>query len=230
MVDEQGLITTERSGLNSIIAPFASSRLDWKDLPLAEAVKQVQPTCLIGVTGQAKLFSKEVLQNLANAPGNTQKILPLVLALSSPNSRAECTAEEAFNFTNGRVIFASGAPFKNFKHNEQTIKSNHSSNCYIYPGLAFGAHLAKASHISDMMILKAAQALPELLTPAEIETRAIYPDLNSIRNVSVHVAARVIEQANKENLVNCPIIKQKLLESFDTLKDYIRIMQWKPHY
>eukprot|EP00088_Acartia_fossae_P026614 TRINITY_DN27447_c0_g1_i11.p1 TRINITY_DN27447_c0_g1~~TRINITY_DN27447_c0_g1_i11.p1 ORF type:complete len:199 (-),score=27.78 TRINITY_DN27447_c0_g1_i11:402-914(-) len=158
--------------------------------------------------------------------------MPIIFPLSNPTSRSECTAEEAQIATNGRAIFASGSPFPDVNFKGMTIVSSQCNNRFIFPGLALGAALGQTKKVTNSMINKAAEALVELLSIEDLEKRATFPDNYPIREVSCHLACRVIEQAILEGTrIGNKVAYERYMEGgAPALKEYIRSKMWNPVY
>ncbi len=131
--------------------------------------------------------------------------------------------------TDGRAIFASGSPFPDYQHLSGKIcKSNQANNMYIFPGIGLGAVLGKCRIVSDAMILTAAEALASILTEKEIKNGLVYPEIQNIRQVSLHIAVKVIQQAALEvdnqvdpNLASVP---------YEKIRNYVEPRMYKPEY
>ena len=143
---------------------------------------------LFGPGGLIDAFTTEVLQTMAAL--NAQ---PIVFALSNPTSKAECTAEEAYQATEGRALFACGSPFAPVQWGDKTLVPRQGNNSYIFPGLGLGAIACGARHITDEMFLAAAQTLAAYVTPEDLQQGSLLPPLTSVREVSVHIAVAVAE-------------------------------------
>ncbi|HLP09976.1 MAG TPA: NAD-dependent malic enzyme [Opitutaceae bacterium] len=197
-VDSQGLVVKGRPGkLAEHKLPYAH---DHQFLAtLAEAVDVLKPTALIGVSGTPKTFTKEIVTKMAAL--NQQ---PIIFALSNPTSKAECTAEEAYTWTEGRAIFASGSPFPEFKLNGKTYVPGQGNNVYIFPGVGLGALACEATQVTNKMFLIAAQTLASLVGPDDLAVRRVYPSLSRIREVSAKIAAAVVEECHREKLAQLP--------------------------
>jgi malate dehydrogenase (oxaloacetate-decarboxylating)(NADP+) len=166
-------------------------------LGLLEAVRAHEPTILLGLSACGGLFNEDVVRAAAASCER-----PIVFPLSNPTSKAECTAEEAHAWTDGRCIFASGSPFAPFtppNQNEPVVPSQ-CNNMFIFPGLGLGATLSGARLCSDAMVYACSVACAESLTEAERAKGMVFPDLERIREVSLTVAVRVIEAAADEGL------------------------------
>jgi len=227
ILDDKGLITTKRQDLTPIVQPFARQESENEGLDILSVVKKYKPTALIGLSGQGGIFTADILKEMANQPEGR---LPIIFPLSNPTSKAECNAEDAQKYTNGKAIFGSGSPFPDVEYQGQTIRSNQSNNVYIYPGLAFGAFLGETGIISEQMIVAASEALVELITPDCISQRSIFPPLSTIRQASVHIAARVMEQASREGRLKNKRAAKALSYGFYELMEFIKREQWAPEY
>jgi len=195
-VDSQGLVVKDRPGkLAEHKKPFAH---DHAFIPtLSEAVDALRPTALIGVSGQSRAFTQDIVTRL----GKYNK-RPIIFALSNPTSKAECTAEEAYNWTEGRVVFASGSPFDPVTVNGKTFTPGQGNNVYIFPGVGLGALYCESEQVTDGMFLKSAQTLASLVTEEDLALGRIYPSLKKIREVSLKIAIEVAKEAFKEGLAN----------------------------
>jgi len=234
ITDKNGLITKKRVGLEQQedtfyeLSTFARHETDMEGASILQVVQTFKPDVLIGLTAQSGIFTKEIMSTMnKNCPHP-----PIIFPLSNPTSRSECTAEAAQIATNGRAIFASGSPFEDVNYNGMRIASSQCNNRFIFPGLALGAALGQTKKVTNSMINKAAEALVELLSVDDLETRATFPDNYPIREVSLHLACRVIEQAISEDI---KIGNKEAFEKYNeggspALKEYIRSKMWNPVY
>jgi malate dehydrogenase (oxaloacetate-decarboxylating)(NADP+) len=189
MVDSKGLITKSR--VDSLVhykKPFAHDMPEAKNL--LEAAKLVKPSVLIGTSGQAGTFLKEVIEAVASYHKR-----PVIMALSNPTSKAECTAEQAYTWTQGRALFASGSPFLPVEVNGKKYYSGQSNNAYIFPGMGLGLIIAGAIRVHDDMFLTAAEALANTLSKEQLEQGLLYPPLEQIRDISARIGAGVAQVA-----------------------------------
>jgi len=227
LVDKNGLITKTRPGLSKEISLFAREEINDEGMSLLDVIRKYKVTCLIGVTGKAGLFTEEILSEIAICQ---DAIRPIIFALSSPNSKAECSAEDAQKYTNNQAIFSSLSIFPDVISNQGVIRSNYATNIHLFPGLTLGSVLGQVESITDSMIISASEGLAECLTSIDAFERSIYPNLSNIRETSVHIAAKVMEQADNEGQLGNPLARQALNRSFEELKKYIRQNQWYPEY
>jgi len=116
---------------------------------------------------------------------------PIVFALSNPTSKAECTAEQAYTWSGGRAVFASGSPFDPVRYGNQTFVPGQGNNAYIFPGVGLGVIVSRSRIVTDEMFLAAAQALARLVKDSDLERGRVYPPLASIREVSAIIARDV---------------------------------------
>ena len=193
LVDSKGLVIKSRTDLAEHKVPYAQDHAPIGDF--LSAVKTLQPTAIIGVAAVSGTFTKEVLEEMARI---NQR--PIVFALSNPTSQAECNAEQAYRWTNGRALFACGSPFDPVQFNGKTFVPRQGNNSYIFPGVGLGAIVSRARHISDDMFMTAAHTLAHLVTESDLEQGSLYPALPRIREVSAHIATAVADTAYKSGL------------------------------
>jgi malate dehydrogenase (oxaloacetate-decarboxylating)(NADP+) len=123
-----------------------------------------------------------------------------VLALSNPTSRAECTAEQAYRWSEGRALFASGSPFAEVAMDGRAYQTSQSNNAYIFPGVGLGISFSRATSVTDSMFLAAARALAESVAAQDVERGMLYPPLSDLRRISAGIAATVAAVAYTEGL------------------------------
>ena len=198
-VDTKGLVVKGRGDtLAEHKVPYAH------DFPfiatLAEAVKVLRPTALIGVSGMASGFTREIVEAMT-----TVNEKPIIFALSNPTSKAECTAEQAYTWSKGRVIFACGSPFAPVDYQGRRYVPGQGNNIYIFPGVGLGVLASEASEVTDEMFLAAAQTLAGLVQPEDLAVGRIYPPLTKIREVSLRIAAAVATVAHRSGLARAPL-------------------------
>jgi malate dehydrogenase (oxaloacetate-decarboxylating)(NADP+) len=203
LVDSGGLVVQSRTGLAGHKLPYAHDHAPLPDL--LSAIEALQPTILIGASGQPAAFSQPVLAAMARLNER-----PIIFALSNPTSKAECTAEQAYTWTEGRAIFASGSPFAPVTFDGKTHVSGQGNNAYIFPGVGLGAVACGARLVTDEMFFVAAQALAQQVSEADLEQGLIYPPLAEIREVSAAIAVAVAEVAYRRGLATQPKPKDLL--------------------
>lgn len=194
IADQDGLLGIERGadGLTNEQIMFA--RDDDNNLPLHDIVEKYKPTILLGMTTVSSLFDEKLVKEMAK---NCER--PIIFPLSNPTIKSECTALQAYEWTNGKCIFASGSPFDSVtldnNGNDTTFHPSQCNNMYIFPGVGFGASVCGAKTITDAMLYKAAEALANSLTPEDLAKGRVFPPITKIRDVSHCVAVSVVKEA-----------------------------------
>jgi malate dehydrogenase (oxaloacetate-decarboxylating)(NADP+) len=189
--DRDGLLVAARSGLPAYALPYAHTHPPEPEL--LAAVRTLRPTALVGLSGQAGLFTEPVLRAMGELNSR-----PIVFAMSNPTICAECTAEAAYRVTDGRVIYASGSPTDPVDWLGQPRVVSQANNAYIFPGVGLGVVAAGLPRISDPMFLAAAEALAGAVLPAELERGAVYPGIDRLREVALLVAQAIVSEARQE--------------------------------
>ncbi len=193
-LDSKGLVTHQRKDkLAEHKLPYARKEKFIKTL--VDVVDAVKPTVLIGVSKQPGAFNENVIKTMQKHVEH-----PIIFALSNPTSKSECTAQQAYEWTNGKVIFASGSPFKPVTYKGTTYEIGQGNNMYIFPGVGLGAVACRAIKITDSMFYAGAKALAELVDQKTLNKGKVYPDLKNIRDISAEIATAVCRVAYAEGL------------------------------
>nr|P37223.1 RecName: Full=NADP-dependent malic enzyme; Short=NADP-ME [Mesembryanthemum crystallinum]CAA45772.1 NADP-malic enzyme [Mesembryanthemum crystallinum] len=196
LVDSKGLVVSSRKEtLQQFKLPWAHEHEPITTL--IDAVQAIKPTVLIGTSGKGKQFTKEVVEAMANINAK-----PLILALSNPTSQSECTAEEAYTWSQGHAIFASGSPFDPVEYEGRTFVPGQANNAYIFPGFGLGLIMCGAIRVHDDMLLAASEALASQVTGEHFIKGLIYPPFKDIRKISAHIAAGVAAKAYELGLAS----------------------------
>lgn len=214
-VDSRGLVVKSRTDLAHHKLPYAHEHEQMTDLLMA--VTALKPTALIGVSGQPRTFTQEIVEKMAEY--NEQ---PMVFALSNPTSKAECTAEEAYTWSDGRAIYASGSPFDPVEYKGKTYVPGQGNNSYIFPGVGLGVIAIAAKHVTDEMFMAAAKTLADNVSEDDLAMGRIYPPLQDIRKVSSAIAVAVAEVAYKRGLAQ--------VERPDDLLTHVKSHMFNPVY
>nr|BAO52744.1 NAD-dependent malic enzyme [Thalassiosira pseudonana] len=190
IADEKGLLGTDRiHELSPEQAMFA--RDEDGGLSLNEIVNKYKPTMILGMTAVGGLFTEQLIRNMAK---HCER--PIIFPLSNPTTKAECSAEQAFEWTDGKCIFASGSPFEPVEMNDgRKFYPTQCNNMFVFPGIGLGVTLCGARTVSDRMLYVAAEALANYVTEDELAEGKVFPSINTIRDVSKKVAIAVIEEA-----------------------------------
>jgi malate dehydrogenase (oxaloacetate-decarboxylating)(NADP+) len=186
-VDVEGLLVQGRKGLLPHNEPYLHEH---EQLGFIDAINNIKPNVLIGATGAPNTFTHDVVEAMSKVNER-----PTIFALSNPTSRAECTAMEAYDWSKGKVIFASGSPFAPINYGDKEFTPGQGNNVYIFPGIGLGAIISETSVITEDMFLTAAQVLADQVGQEELDKGMIYPPLNNIREVSYNIALAVAEHA-----------------------------------
>jgi malate dehydrogenase (oxaloacetate-decarboxylating)(NADP+) len=192
-VDSKGLVVKSRTDLVEHKRPYAHDHAPVTDFPAA--VEVLKPTALIGVSGMPRTFTKQVVGAMARLNRR-----PILFALSNPTSKSECTAEEAYTWSEGRAIFASGSPFPPVTVEGKTFVPGQGNNAYIFPGVGLGAVASEATRVTDEMFFAAAKTLAGLVKEDDLAEGRIYPSLTRIREVSAAIATAVADVAFQRGL------------------------------
>ncbi|MFO1324644.1 MAG: NAD-dependent malic enzyme [Burkholderiales bacterium] len=194
LVDSKGLVVMRgRSDLAAHKLRYAHDHPPVGDLHAA--VRALKPTCLIGVAAVGGAFTQDIVRAMA-----TLNARPVVFALSNPTSKSECTAAQAYEWSDGRALFASGSPFAPVSHGGRTFVPRQGNNSYIFPGVGLGAIVSRTRRVTDEMFLVAARTLADQVTAADLAQGSLYPPLSRVRDVSAHIAAAVADVAYRSGL------------------------------
>ncbi len=213
-VDIHGLVVKERNELFEHNLPYAH---DHPGASFADAIRSIEPHVLIGATGHPGTFTQEVVELMAMLNER-----PTLFALSNPTSKAECTAEQAYEWSEGRAIFASGSPFGSVTLGAQTFRPGQGNNAYVFPGIGLGVVAARATQVTEPMFLAAARTLADLVDEDDLSAGAVYPPLTEIRDVSLDIAVAVAEVAHAAGLTKA--------DRPADLRDSIRASMYDPRY
>lgn len=214
-IDSKGLVSKNRSQpIKPHVAPFTG---DYPEMNFAEAVEYIKPDALIGATGNHGIFSQNIIESMAKHHDH-----PIIFALSNPTSNAECTAEEAYEWTDGKAIFASGSPFGVVHVHGEIRVPGQGNNAYVFPGIGLGAIYGGVTRITDDLLIAAAHALANNVSEKQIEMGCLYPSLKEIREVSLKIAVAVAKRAEEKGLVEKPLSEnfEKELEKEIYFPDY----------
>ena len=216
LVDSKGLVTHDRlDTLADHKKPF--TREEPSADSLQEVVQRVKPTVLLGVSGQPGKFTREIIQSMAAAVDR-----PIIFALSNPTSKAECTAEDAYNWSNGQAIFASGSPFDPVEYNGRTFVPGQGNNVYIFPGVGLGVIFSGAKRITDSMFHIAAKTLAAAVPADTIDTGSVFPAMDELQAVSLRIGIAVAQEAYR--------LKLNTLPEPDDVEAAFAEFLWKPEY
>ena len=202
-VDRDGLLTDDMSGLLPFQRPFTHSRTNIQNweleqegrISLSDVVNNVQPTVLIGVSGQPGAFSEATIRSMAACVPR-----PIIFPLSNPTSRAEATPGDLMAWTDGKAIVGTGSPFPPVLKNGSFFRVDQTNNSYVFPGIGLAAVAVRARQISDGMLMAAARALADLSPARQNPNANLLPPVTEARDISVRVALAVATQACRQAL------------------------------
>ena len=197
LYDVHGLMTTSRTDLADFQKPFAVDMEGVKTF--VEAIEKLKPTGIIGVSTVPKLFSKAVIEAMSKLNER-----PIIFPYSNPTSRSECTAEEAYTWSDGKAIFASGSPFPPVKLGDKTFVPGQGNNVYIFPAMGMAVLATESKRVTDEMFIEAAKAVAEQVSDETLATGLIYPPQSHILEASINTAIRIATYIFDNDLAGVP--------------------------
>lgn len=215
LFDINGLIESKRTDLLDFQKPYAHPHAPVKDL--VAAVESVKPTILIGVSTKAKAFNQGVIEAMARLNKH-----PVIFALSNPTDHAECTAAEAYKWSEGRALFASGVPFGPVRFGGKTLIPGQGNNVYVFPAVSLAVYATQAKRVTDEMFIAAARGVAGSVTQAELDSGSLYPPQSGILETEIKAAVRVADTIFARGLAR--VDKPKDMEAF------VRGHIYKPEY
>ena len=215
MFDINGLLEDTRTDLVDFQKPYAHRHAPTRDF--ADAIESIKPTTIIGVSTVGGTFTQRVIEAMSRV---NQR--PVVLALSNPTDHAECTAEQAYTWSEGKAIYAAGVQFPPVHCNGQTFLPGQANNFYIFPAIGMAVFATQASRVTDQMFIEAARAVADQV-PAELLNQGLlYPLQSNILETEIQSAARVAKLTFDSGLAR---VKQPA-----DMVAFIRKHVYKPEY
>ncbi|MGW1725873.1 NAD-dependent malic enzyme [Streptomyces sp. NPDC002306] len=224
-VDRYGLITEGQDGVRDFQVPYARPAeevADWRQdaevggIPLAEVVRRVRPTVLIGTSGRGGAFDEAVVREMA---AHVER--PIILPMSNPTRLSEAVPADLLEWTDGRALIATGSPFDPVTRDGVTYRIGQANNALVFPGLGLGAVVARATRVTDAMLVAAAHAVAgqaDPRTPGE----PLLPLTDDLRRTSAAVAVAVARAAAADGVAREPVD--------DTIDERVRQAMWEPVY
>ncbi|WP_141501621.1 oxaloacetate-decarboxylating malate dehydrogenase [Bacillus wiedmannii] len=222
-IDRNGLVTDNMEDLLDFQIPYARKEAEvneWKQndvIGLAEVVKHVKPTILIGTSTVAGAFKEEIIKEMAS---HTER--PIILPMSNPTPLAEAKPDDLIEWTEGRALVATGSPFEPVTYNGVTYVIGQSNNALIFPGLGLGTIVVRASVMTDGMFAAAAEAVASMVDTSQ-PGAPILPEVEELRNISEMVAIEVAKVAVAEG------VAREYLSDND-IKIAVKEAIWEPEY
>ena len=215
MFDINGLLVKSRTDLAEHQLQFAHDSDPSNDF--AEAVLKIKPTAIVGVSTVGGAFNQEVIENMSAVNER-----PIIFPYSNPTSHSECTAEEAYFWSKGKAIFASGSPFAAIEYQGKIFTPGQGNNVFIFPALGLAIFATEATRVTDDILLTAAEAVAEQVSFADFEKGLIYPNVADILKVSVNVAVKIAEDIFNSGLAG--------VERPENISDFIKSKMYIPGY
>ncbi len=222
-IDRNGLVTDNMEDLLDFQIPYARKEAEvskWKQngvIGLAEVVKHVKPTILIGTSTVAGAFKEEIVKEMAS---HVER--PIILPMSNPTPLAEAKPADLIEWTEGRALVATGSPFEPVTYNGVTYVIGQSNNALIFPGLGLGTIVVRASVMTDGMFAAAAEAVASMVDTSQ-PGAPILPEVEELRNISEMVAIEVAKVAVAEG-----VARENL--SDNDIKIAVKEAIWEPEY
>ena len=225
MIDRNGLLMEGMPDLLDFQQKLLKSPqdvADWTDMrdnyiSLEDVINNVHPNALLGVSGQAGIFTESIVRSMA-----AHVAKPIIMPLSNPVSHSEATPSDLMLWTDGRAIIGTGSPFGTIMKNGQPFRVDQTNNVYIFPGMGLGLIVAKAKTVSDKMFMVAAKALASC-SPARLDVNAnLLPHIDEVRQVARAVALAVAKEAVSSGLAD--------FQSDDALEASLQELTWEPEY
>lgn len=214
LFDSKGLVSSTRGDkLAPNKVPFAQAYENTTDF--AQAIRQLKPTCIIGVSAQGGAFTEDVVKAMCEVNAR-----PMIFALSNPTSKAECTAKQAYTWSEGKCLFACGSPFAPVAVGNKTFVPRQGNNSYVFPGIGFGCIFVRAKTIPNQIFLTAAKTLANLVSESDLVNGSLYPPLSQVRELSAHIAVAVADYCFKNGLAQ--------VERPADLDKAVREAMWQP--
>ncbi len=197
LFDINGLMVSSRTDLAAFQRPFAHDHAP--STSFVDAIRSIRPTGIVGVSTVPKLFNQAVIEAMSEINKR-----PIIFPYSNPTSRSECTAEEAYKWSNGQAIFASGSPFPPVDFNGKRFVPGQGNNVYIFPAMGMAVLATQSTRVTEDMFIVAAKAVAEQVTDEDLAQGLIYPPQRDIRKASLHVAVRIAEHIFDKGLARVP--------------------------
>lgn len=213
-VDINGLVVKNSKNLLPHNIPYAHEH---EAMGFVDAIKDLKPTILIGASGAKGVFTSEVVELMSSINER-----PIIFALSNPTSKAECTAEQAYNWSKGQAVFASGSPFAPVTYDGRVFVPGQGNNVYIFPGVGLAAISVEAKTLPESVFLVAAAELARQIHQSDLDHGTVYPKLTNLRTISFEIAVAVASHLYELGLAN--------LEKPKNLRTHIKSMMYDPTY
>ncbi len=204
-VDRQGLLTDDMTDLRDFQRPYARSRSEISDwaaggvISLLDVVEHAHPTIIVGTSTVGGAFDEHVVKAMA---AHVER--PLIFPLSNPTERIEAVPADLIEWTDGRALIGTGTPWPPVSHKGVDYAIGQANNALVYPGIGLGAVVARASRVTDAMLLRAAEAIAGLVDVGRLGA-GLLPDVENLRAVSATVAVAVRDRRSKDGVAQADL-------------------------
>lgn len=197
LFDVNGLVTSSRTDIAEFQRIFALDHAPVDDF--VKAIETLRPTGIIGVSTVPKLFNQKVVEAMSAINAR-----PIIFPYSNPTSRSECTADEAYRWSRGTAVFASGSPFPPVDVGGKRFVPGQGNNVYIFPAIGMAVYATEASRVPNELFIVAAKAVAEQVAREQLDVGLIYPPQSKILSASLNVAVKVAERIFDLGLARVP--------------------------
>lgn len=193
LFDINGLIESTRKDLLDFQKPYAHANKPTQNF--VEAIKEIKPTTIIGVSTVGGAFTQEVIETMAALNDR-----PIIFALSNPTERAECTPQQAYQWSDGKAIYAAGIQFQPVEYKGKTYYPGQANNFYIFPAIGMAVLATQAKKVNDAMFIEAAHAIADEVTTDQLSKGLLYPLQSNILATELRAAERIAKNIFDQNL------------------------------
>jgi len=186
LFDINGLLEPSRTDLYGFQKPYAHPHAPTRDF--LSAIESLKPTAIVGVSTKGKAFTREIIEAMARLNRR-----PIIFALSNPTDHAECTAEEAYRWSEGRALYAARVQFPEVRVGERALVPSQANSMYIFPAVGLAIYATKAKRVPNEIFVEAARAVAEQVTQSELDAGLLYPPQSQILETEVKAAERVAD-------------------------------------
>ena len=215
MFDINGLLESSRTDLVDFQKPYAHKHSPTRHF--VDAIESVRPSTIIGVSTIGGAFTQEVIEAMSRINGR-----PVILAISNPTEKAECTPEQAYTWSNGQAIYAAGVQFPPVQYKGQTFLPGQANNFYIFPAVGMAIFATQAKRVTDEMFIEAGQAVADQVRPDLLKQGLLYPLQSNVLETEIQTAARVAKLVFDSGLAR--------VERPADMVSFIRHHVYKPEY
>jgi len=215
LFDVNGLLETTRKDLLDYQLFYAHPHAPTKDF--VAAIESLKPTALIRVSTVGRAFTQQVVEAMCQINER-----PIIFALSNPTDHAECSAEQAYNWSKGKAVYAAGVQFPPVQYEEQTLLPAQANNFYVFSAVGMAIYATQSKRVTDEMFIEAARAVADQVTPDQLNQGMLYPPQSNILETEIITAARVSKVIFDSGLAR--------VERPADLESFIRGHVYKPEY